>query len=57
MDPAVLTPTVYPTLHSDTGDAGVYEFGDVEGADGPVRFGEAVVVGPAEVDHSMMMEG
>jgi hypothetical protein len=57
IDPAGLTDTVFPMLHYDTGEAGVYEFGVVEGADGPVRFGEAVVVGPAEVDHSMMMEG
>ncbi|GAB4572941.1 MAG: hypothetical protein Kow0077_13780 [Anaerolineae bacterium] len=37
---------VFPMLHYDTGEAGVYEFGSVEGADGPVRVGEAVVVGP-----------
>ena len=38
---------VFPMLHYDTGEAGVYEFGTVEGADGPVRVGEAVVVGPS----------
>ena len=38
--------TVFPMLHVDTGEAGVYEFGTVEGADGPVRVGENVVVGP-----------
>ncbi len=36
VDPAGVTPTVFPMLHVDTGEAGVYEFGQVEGADGPV---------------------
>ncbi len=42
-------PLVFPMLHYDTGEAGVYEFGTVEGADGPVRVGESVVVGPANL--------
>jgi hypothetical protein len=42
---APATGTVFPMLHYDTGTVGVYEFGTVEGADGPVRVGEAVVVG------------
>jgi hypothetical protein len=37
---------VFPMLHYDTGEAGVYEFGTVQGVDGPVRVGGAVVVGP-----------
>jgi hypothetical protein len=37
---------VWPMLHYDTGVAGEYEFGAVEGADGPVRVGDAVVTGP-----------
>jgi len=41
-----ITETVFPMLHYDTGVAGEYEFGTVEGADGPVRVGEAVVTGP-----------
>jgi hypothetical protein len=41
-----ITPVVYPMLHVDSGEAGVYEFGTVEGADGPVRVGDAVVTGP-----------
>jgi hypothetical protein len=49
VDPAMMTATVFPMLHYDTGAAGVYEFGAVEGADGPVRVGDNVVVGPAEV--------
>jgi hypothetical protein len=45
--------TVFPMLHYDTGEAGVYEFGTVEGADGPVRVGGNVVVGPAEIMSGM----
>jgi hypothetical protein len=41
-----ITPVVYPMLHVDSGEAGVYEFGTVEGADGPVRVGDVVVTGP-----------
>lgn len=37
--------SVFPMLHVDTGEAGVYEFGAVEGADGPVRVNDVVVVG------------
>jgi hypothetical protein len=37
---------VWPMLHYDTGAAGEYEFGTVEGADAPVFVGEAVVTGP-----------
>lgn len=41
-----VTAVVYPMLHVDSGEAGVYEFGTVEGADGPVRVADAVVTGP-----------
>jgi hypothetical protein len=41
-----MTETVFPMLHVDTGELGVYEFGTVEGADGPVRVAEQVVTGP-----------
>lgn len=44
-----MTPTVFPMLHYDTGEAGVYEFGQVEGADLPVAVNGNVVTGPAEV--------
>lgn len=37
---------VFPMLHYDTNVLGQYEFGAVEGADGPVFVREAVVVGP-----------
>lgn len=36
LDPANVTPNLWPMLHVDTGESGVYEFGTVEGADGPV---------------------
>jgi len=39
-----VTPVVFPMLHVDTGEAGVYEFGTVEGADAPVTVNDAVVV-------------
>jgi hypothetical protein len=40
-----ITETVYPMLHYDTGEMGVYEFGEVEGADGPVtRDGSPIVL-------------
>jgi hypothetical protein len=46
LDAAAAGDTVFPMLHYDTGEAGVYEFGTVEGADGPVAVGGNVVVGP-----------
>ncbi|NLX08775.1 MAG: hypothetical protein GXY36_03900 [Chloroflexi bacterium] len=46
VDAAQAGTQVFPMLHYDTGAPGVYEFGTVEGADGPVRVGDAVVVGP-----------
>lgn len=39
-----ITSTVFPMLHVDTGEAGVYEFGTVEGADSPVSYNETVAV-------------
>jgi len=46
LDESGITDTLFPMLHYDTGEVGVYEFGTVEGADGPVRVADAVVVGP-----------
>lgn len=43
LDPAMLTGNLWPMLHVDTGEVGVYEFGTVEGADGPVSVNDAVV--------------
>lgn len=45
------TPTVFPMLHYDTDAMGVYEFGQVEGADAPVRVGGEIVVGPLELQN------
>ena len=55
VDPAAVGSQVFPMLHYDTNANGLYEFGAVEGADGPVRVGEAVVVGPLALD--AMAEG
>ena len=41
-----LTPVLWPMLHVDTGAEGEYEFGAVEGADGPVLVDDAVVTYP-----------
>ncbi len=35
VDPAGVTPVLFPMLHKDDGVAGTYEFGEVEGADTP----------------------
>lgn len=53
LDPSVLTPVLWPMLHVDTGEAGVYEFGTVEGADGPVRVGDSVVTFPINAAPSL----
>ena len=46
IDTSMATPTLYAMLHSDTGEVGTYEFGAVEGADGPVAV-DGEVVTPA----------
>lgn len=46
LDEMNMTDQVFPMLHYDTGETGVYEFGQVEGADGPVTVNGDVVVGP-----------
>jgi hypothetical protein len=46
VDPSLLTSNVWPMLHVDTGVEGGYEFGTVEGADGPVVVNEQVVTFP-----------
>src|SRR5690606_21727717 len=50
LDPMAAGSLVFPMLHYDTGEVGVYEFGTVEGADGPVRVAETTVVGPLELE-------
>ena len=45
---------VFPMLHYDTGEAGVYEFGTVDGTDAPVKVaGNIVVVGPLNITTNM----
>lgn len=53
---ADVTPVVWPMLHVDTGEVGTYEFGTVEGADGPVMLGESVVTFPINVAPSFAGE-
>jgi hypothetical protein len=48
-----ITPVVYPMLHTDTGEEGVYEFGSVEGADGPVSVDGSVVTFPVNIAPSI----
>ncbi|MEQ8675647.1 MAG: hypothetical protein RLP44_18565 [Aggregatilineales bacterium] len=43
IDTSMATSTLYAMLHEDTGEIGVYEFGEVEGADGPVAVDGEVV--------------
>ncbi|GAB4449845.1 MAG: hypothetical protein Kow00120_20100 [Anaerolineae bacterium] len=62
VDPMEAGAQVFPMLHYDTGEAGVYEFGAVEGADAPVVAGGGPVVGPlnilsAEGEEASMGEG
>jgi hypothetical protein len=50
VDPAKAGTKVFPMLHYDTGVAGQYEFGDVEGADAPVFVGGNVVFAPLNLN-------
>jgi hypothetical protein len=54
VDPAAVGNQVWAMLHADTGEAGVYEFGEVEGADAPVTVGDQVVVSPVTILPSEM---
>lgn len=49
VDTEMVGDQVFPMLHYDTGEAGVYEFGQVEGADGPVSVDGSVIVAPLAV--------
>ncbi len=49
VDAAQAGARVFPMLHYDTGALGAYEFGTVEGADGPVFVGETVIVSPLNI--------
>jgi hypothetical protein len=48
-----ITETLFPMLPFDTGEMGVYEFGTVDGADGPVTVNDAVVTGPMTPEAGM----
>jgi hypothetical protein len=49
IDPALAGEMVQPMLHYDTGEAGVYEFGSVEGADLPTSVAGNIVVAPLNI--------
>jgi hypothetical protein len=51
-----LTAVMFPMLHVDTCEIGAYEFGTVEGCDGPVVVGDAVLTFPINVAPSMTFE-
>jgi hypothetical protein len=57
LDPAQTTSVLWPMLHVDTGEVGTYEFGTVEGADGPVVVGDQVVTFPINAAPSIVYEG
>ena len=57
LDPALVTPRVWPMLHVDTGEAGVYEFGTVDGADLPVTVDGDVVTFPIDAAPAIIYEG
>ena len=51
-----ITDTIFPMLHVDTGEEGVYEFGEVEGADAPVVIDGTVATFPISSTGAAMME-
>jgi hypothetical protein len=56
LDMTAPTPVLWPMLHVDTCEVGTYEFGSVEGCDGPVRVNDAVVTFPINAAPSMTFE-
>ena len=50
LDAAGITGVLFPMLHYDTDTIGEYEFGTIEGADGPVVVNEQVVTAPLTPD-------
>lgn len=56
LDPSVMTPLMFPMLHVDDAEIGVYEFGTVEGADAPVSANGAVVVVPVNIAPSFQAQ-
>ncbi len=57
LDSEGVTPVLYPMLHVDTGEMGAYEFGEVEGADGPVMVDDSVLTFPINAAPSITYEG
>lgn len=55
LDTSVLTPVLWPMLHVDTGTVGEYEFGVVEGADGPVLVNDQVLTFPINAAPSLVL--
>ncbi|HML23979.1 MAG TPA: SH3 domain-containing protein [Aggregatilinea sp.] len=53
VDPEAAGDSVWLMLHYDTGTAGTYEFGEVEGADSPVMLGGSPVVTPISLAGAM----
>ena len=49
LDPNLVTPILWPMLHIDDGEIGVYEFGTVDGADTPVLVGGEILTFPVDV--------
>ncbi len=56
LDPAIVTPTVWPMLHVDDSEVGTYEFGTVEGADAPVQAMGEVVTFPLNAAPALVMQ-
>lgn len=56
VDASMVTSRLFPMLHVDTGTTDEYEFGAVEGADGPVRVNDAVLVFPVNTAPAMVIE-
>jgi hypothetical protein len=55
LDPALLTPVLWPMLHVDTGVVGEYEFGSVPGADAPVFVDGSVLTFPINAAPSIVV--
>ncbi|MDQ7024689.1 MAG: hypothetical protein Q9P01_10790 [Anaerolineae bacterium] len=56
VDAMMVTSRLWPMLHVDTGAAGEYEFGTVEGADGPVFVNDSVLTFPINAAPSLVLE-
>ena len=56
LDPAMVTPRLWPMLHVDDNEVGTYEFGTVEGADAPVSAMGEVVTFPINAAPALVMQ-